>query len=263
MREPVLIRLPDAPSLRQMFHLRYGPPGKLGWGPLLRREYDYYTPDDVYETLVAGLVAPGTTWLDVGCGRELFPSNRALAASLSRRCARLVGLDPDPTLQENEWVHERVEGLIDDYDGKAAFDVITLRMVAEHVDEPEQCAAAIGRSLRPGGVAVIYTVWSLSPMPILTRLAPMGLRHVVKSWLWGTSPKDTFPTRFRMNGRGRLQRLFAGVNMTEEAFLRLDDCRTFARFRRMHELELGARTLCRAFGMPYPEHCILGIYRKR
>jgi 2-polyprenyl-3-methyl-5-hydroxy-6-metoxy-1,4-benzoquinol methylase len=259
---PVLVRLPDAAALRQMFRLRYGRPGELGWGPRMRREFGYFTPDDWYEALVAGLIAPGARWLDVGCGRNLFSGNRELSRSLSQRCARLVGLDPDPTLQENPWVHEKIAQGIDEFEGDGSFDVVTLRMVAEHLGEPDVCAARIAAALRPGGVAVIYTVFGLSPMPLLTRLAPMGLRHVVKSWLWGTQPKDTFPTRFRMNTRSQLDRLFAGVGMRELAFLRLDDCRTFARFRAMHEIELGAWRLCRALGMPYPEHCLLGLYRK-
>ena len=262
MSAPVLVRLPDAPALRQMFHLRYGPANKLGWGSRLRRDFAYYTPDDYYEALVAGTVAPGMNWLDAGCGRELFPSNRGLARSLSQRCNRLVGVDPDPTLQENTWVHEKNEGILDDYDGKGQFDLVTLRMVAEHVADPESCVQSIHRALRPGGVAVIYTVFAGSPMPLLTRLAPMSLRHVVKQWLWGTQPKDTFPTCFRMNTRGVLQRLFAGVGMTEHAFLRLDDCRTFARFRTLCELELRLRSMCRGVRLPYPEHCLLGIYRK-
>lgn len=259
---PVLVRLPDAAALRQMFHLRYGTEAGLGWGPRLRRDHGYHTPDDVYEALLAGLVGQGCRWLDVGCGRHLFPNNPQLARSLASRCARLVGVDPDPTLQENPFVHERVPLPMDDYDGQGAFDVVSLRMVAEHVEQPERCVQAIARALRPGGVAVVYTVFAWSPMPLLTRLAPMGLRHRVKSWLWGTVPKDTFPTRFRMNTRGKLQRLFAGVGLAEVAFLRLDDCRTFARFRRLCELELRLRTLCRAVSMPYPEHCLLGIYRK-
>lgn len=262
MSPPVLVRLPDAAALRQMFDLRYGREPNLGWGSRLRRQHDYHTPDDVYEALVAGLVAPGCHWLDVGCGRELFPGNRRLAQSLSQRCARLVGVDPDPTLQENPWLHEKVACGIDGYDGGAAFDVVTMRMVAEHVDDPQACVRSLQRALRPGGVAVVYTVFGGSPMPLLTRLAPMGLRHVVKSWLWGTQPKDTFPTRFRMNTRGVLQRLFVGVGMHEEAFLRLDDCRTFARFRSLCELELRVRSLCHAVGLPYPEHCLLGIYRQ-
>jgi SAM-dependent methyltransferase len=259
---PLLLRLPDDAALRQMFHRRYGPPGRLGWGPTLRAAHGYYTPDDVYEALVAGLVAPGTAWLDVGCGRELFPSNPGLAELLSRRCARLTGVDPDPTLHENPWVHEKIAGGIDGYDGGGAFDLVTLRMVAEHIDDPVACVRAIARALRPGGLAVVYTVFAGSPMPLLTRLAPMALRHRVKAWLWGTAPKDTFPTRFRMNTRGGLRRLFAGAGMREQAFLRLDDCRTLARFRSLHELELRLMRACRALRLPYPEHCLLGCYRK-
>lgn len=262
MNAPVLVRLPDAQALRQMFHLRYGPEDRLGWGPRQRRLHGYDTPDDVYEALVAGLVAPGLAWLDIGCGRELFPNNRELARVLSRRAGRLVGLDPDPTIDENPWVHEGIKAGIDTWDGGQQFDLVTLRMVAEHIADPGACVRGIVRALRPGGIAVVYTVFGGSPVPILTRLAPMGLRHVVKSWLWGTQPKDTFPTCFRMNTRSALQRLFLGTGMREEQFLRLDDCRTFARFRGINELELRVRTACRAVGLPYPEHCLLGIYRK-
>jgi len=258
----VLLRLPDERALRQMFALRYGSGAELGWGPALRASNGYYTPDDVYEAFVAGIVAPGMHWLDVGCGRHLFPNNERLAATLSRRSARLVGVDPDPTLQENPWVHEKVALGIDAYDGGGAFDLVTLRMVAEHIADPEACVRGMHRALRPGGLAVVYTVFAGSPMPLLTRLAPMGLRHRVKSWLWGTSPKDTFPTCFKMNTRGALQRLFAGVGMREAAFLRLDDCRTFARFRSLAEGELLLLRACRALGVPYPEHCLLGVYRR-
>ncbi len=258
----VLLRLPDEASLRQMFHTRYGPAEALGWGSRRRLSCGYYTPDDVYEALVAGLVAPGISWLDVGCGRELFPDNLGLAEVLSKRCARLTGVDPDPTLEENPWVHDKVSRGIDAYDGGGAFDLVTMRMVAEHIDDPASCARAVARSLRPGGLAVVFTVSAGAPMPLLTRLAPMGLRHVVKSWLWGTQPKDTFPTRFKMNTRSALRRWFEGAGMTEEAFLRLSDCRTFARFDALNRIELSVMRVCRAFGLPYPEHCLLGVYRR-
>ena len=261
-RAPVLLRLPDRAALRQMFHRRYGALGELGWGPKMRLACDYFTPDDVYEALVAGLVVEGSRWLDVGCGRDLFPNNLGLAEALSKRCARLTGVDPDPTLRENPWVHQKVARGIDAYDGDEAFDLVTMRMVAEHVDDPLACTKAVARALRPGGLAVVFTVFAGSPIPLLTRAAPMGVRHMLKSWLWGTQPKDTFPTRFLMNTRGALQRQFAYAKMTEAAFLRLDDCRTFARFRSMSRAELLGMRVCRAVGVPYPEHCLLGVYRK-
>lgn len=263
MSPPPLLRLPDESSLRQMFHRRYGPQRALGWGPRLRQSCDHYTPDDVYEALVAGLVVKGMSWLDVGCGRELFPNNLGLAEVLSKRCEKLTGIDPDPTLDENPWVHEKIRGGIDMFDGEGGFDLVTMRMVAEHIADPAACTKSIARALRPGGLAVVFTVSAISPMPLLTCLAPMGLRHVVKSWLWGTQPKDTFPTCFKMNSRSVLQRQFLAVGMKEEAFMRLDDCRTFARFQSMAKLEMALMRACRAVGMPYPEHCLLGIYRKQ
>src|SRR5262249_26080851 len=103
-----LLRLPDDTVLQQVFALKYGPDAELGWGPRLRAAHGYHTPDDWYEALLASVVVPGIRWLDVGCGRELCPNNRALASVLAARAGRLVGLDPDPTLQENPFVHEKV-----------------------------------------------------------------------------------------------------------------------------------------------------------
>lgn len=257
-----LLRLPDARTLQQVFEGKYGREPDLGWGPRLRSAYGYYNPDDWYEALLALAVVPGTRWLDIGCGRHVCPSNPALARLLADRCGRLTGVDPDPTLLENPYVHDRVQAGIDTFDGNGAHDLVTLRMVAEHIADPGACVRGIARALAPGGLAVVYTVFAWSPMPLLTRLAPMSLRHVVKQWLWGTDKKDTFPTCFRMNTRDRLRRLFSGHGMAEAAFARLDDCRTFGRFRGLHELELQVRRACRALSMPYPEHCILGIYRK-
>lgn len=257
-----LLRLPDRVALQQVFALKYGPEDRLGWGPRLRRDYDYDSPDDVYEALLACLVAPGMVWLDIGCGHDPFPSNRGLARILADRCGRLVGLDPDPSLQDNPFVHEKVAGTIDAYDGQGRFDLVTLRMVAEHIDDPQRCVQSIARALAPGGLAVVYTVNAWSPIPILTRVCPMPLRHRIKKLLWRTAPEDTFPTRFRMNTRDALRRLFLGAGLEEAAFLRLDDCRTFSRFRALQELELRVRRACRALRVPYPEHCLLGVYRK-
>ena len=58
-----------------------------------------------------------------------------------------------------------------------------------------------------------------------------------------------------MNTRGGLRRCFAAAGMVEEAFLRLDDCRTFAKFEALNRAELAMMRACRAVGVPYP--CLL------
>lgn len=253
---------PRAATLAKVFAQKYGEASALGWGPAMRQRFAYYNPDDHYEATVCDLVTRSTRWLDVGCGRELFPSNRPLAAELAGRCQRLVGVDPDATLDENPFVHDRVRAPFEAYDGGRAFDLVTLRMVAEHVAEPASVAAAIARALAPGGLAVIYTVDGWSPMPLLTRVTPMGLRHVVKRWLWHTEKKDTFPTAFKMNSRRRLAELMRAVGMTEASFAWLDDCRTFGRFRVLQWGELSVRAGLRKLGFRYPERCLLGVYRR-
>ena len=122
--------LPTRERLERVFRLKYGEPDELNWGPRMRLQRGHFTPDDVYEALVDSLVGDDTVWLDVGCGRDLFPSNRRLAQALADRCRRLIGVDPDETLDDNPFVHEAVRGFLGDYGGPPV-DLITLRMVAE------------------------------------------------------------------------------------------------------------------------------------
>ena len=75
--------------------MKYGAPEQAGWGPRMRLRFGYFNPDDHYEAMVDRLVTPGSSWLDVGCGRKLIPSNVPLGEELSKRCGLLVGVGPD------------------------------------------------------------------------------------------------------------------------------------------------------------------------
>ena len=255
--------LPTKADLDEVFRLKYGDMSSVGWGPRLRKRFGYFTPEDHYEASVKRLVAEHTEWLDVGCGRQILPNNPALARHLADRCRRLVGLDPDPTLSENGYVHEKVALSMERFHPERKFDLVTIRMVAEHVADPQAFTIRVGDVLKPGGLAVVYTVNRYSPVPLVTSLVPVAFRHSIKRFLWSTESKDTFPTVCRMNGRRRLCRLFRSAGLEEVAFLRLDDCRSFGRFRPLAFLELVARSGFRALRLPYPEFCLLGIYRKR
>jgi SAM-dependent methyltransferase len=255
--------LPERDDLERIFRLKHGDPGATGWRPRLSHRFGYFTPDDHYEALLDRLVARDTAWLDVGCGRDVFPENRPLARELSARCALLVGADPDATLEENPFVHRKFRGPVEEFGGPEGFTLVTLRMVAEHVTDPARVVAALARLTAPGGRVVVYTVNRWSPLPLLTAAVPFRLHHAVKSRLWGTQERDTFPVAYRMNTRRRLARWFEGAGFRERAFARLDDCRTLARWKWPHAAELLARRLLRAAGnLHYPEHCLLGVYER-
>jgi 2-polyprenyl-3-methyl-5-hydroxy-6-metoxy-1,4-benzoquinol methylase len=257
------VKEPEQNDLEDIFRLKYGNPDKLGWGPAMRRRFSYYNPDDYYEALLSKLVVEGCSWLDIGCGRILFPSNRPLARILADRCGILVGVDPDSTIAENPFVHERVCTSMENFSSERTFDLITMRMVAEHVQNPPQLVSSLARCTHPGSLVVIYTVNAWSPIPLITRLVPFALHHPVKRFLWHTEKKDTFPTAFHMNTRRCLRQLLGEGGFQEAFFAYLDDCRTLARFRPLLFAELVLHKAFQVLSLAYPENCLLGVYRRQ
>ena len=95
-------------------------------------------------------------------------------------------------------------------------DLITMRMVAEHIATPEATVAALAELLRSGGHVILYTVRKWSPAAVAAALTPMAVHHSVKRVLWDTAERDTFPTYYRMNTRATLRRLFEANGFIEE-----------------------------------------------
>lgn len=250
-------------ELNRIFRLRYELQDELGSTPATYKRFGYHTPESYYEALVDRLVSNKTDWLDVGCGRALFPSNPALAQELAERCHHLVGVDPAPTILENAIVHEAIQESIYEFRSDRKFDLVTMRMVAEHIDDPVAMLHTLAKVTNPGSIVIIYTVSSWSPIPLLTRVTPFSVRHPLKKFLWSTEEKDTFPTCYRMNTRKQLCRLFTDGGFDEVFFSHLDDCRTLARFQPLLTAELAIWSTLRRASIRYPESCILGAYCRR
>jgi SAM-dependent methyltransferase len=248
--------------LTEIFRMKYGDPAAAGPSPRRRFRVGYFTPDDVYECLVAQLVTERTAWLDVGGGRDVFPSNPGLAQILADRCAVLVGVDPSENLNENPFVHERAVTAIEDFESERTYDLATLRMVAEHITAPEAAVASLARLVRPGGKVVVYTVNRWSPVSVLAWLIPFHLHHPLKRVFWNTEERDTFPVAYRMNTRKDLAQLFRRGGFRECHFAYLDDCRTFYRFPLLNGMELSVWRLLKGMGLNYPENCLLGVYER-
>jgi len=250
-------------ELLAVFDAKYRRKPQLDWGPQMRLDFDYFNPDDQYEALLAKLVKPGLWWADVGCGRDIFPSNPKLAAKLAQRCGFLYGVDPDPNVLDNAFVTERFQGLLQDCVTPHRFDLITLRMVAEHITEPDRTVAKLAELTRPGGLVIVYTPNKFSPVSMLAALVPNRYHFRIKRIFWGGEERDTFPTAFKMNTRRTLLRLFRANRFEEVFFSYLDDCRTFNNFRWLNFAELGIWKMLSAMGLHYPENCLLGAYRKQ
>jgi len=254
--------MPLIEACKEIFRLKIPASGLLGWSPRLRSQFGYYTPDEWYEAALFCLIDEKTDWLDVGCGWQLFPSNRRLADVLSSRCRSLTGVDPDESIRRNKWVHEFIQRRLEEVDTDRRFDLISLRMVAEHIEDPEASVAKLSELTRDGVRVVIYTPSKWAPVSLIAAATPMWFHHAAKRALQGIAPEDVFPTVYKMNTRKALNRIFGSHGFVEESFLYLNDCRALAAWRVTSLLELSCERVLRSIGLPYPENCLLGVYRK-
>jgi 2-polyprenyl-3-methyl-5-hydroxy-6-metoxy-1,4-benzoquinol methylase len=249
-------------QLQRVASAKYGNLAEGGWGPRLRARFGHFTPDDWYEALLTSLVGPQTRWLDVGCGREILPFSPEGARALSQRCASLTGLDPSDNIDDNPYVHHRAKCMLEDFAPAEVFDLVTLRMVVEHITAPDSAAAALSRLCRAGGLVVIYTVDKFSPVSLVSALTPMSVHHGIKYWLWRSETRDTFPTAYLMNTRRSLATLMSAHGFAEEAFFTLSDTRTTNRFFLLNVMEVVIWRALHAVGLDYPEKCLMGVYRR-
>jgi ubiquinone/menaquinone biosynthesis C-methylase UbiE len=66
------------------------------------------------------------------------------------------------------------------------FDLVTMNMVLEHVEHPQQLFSEVFRVLRPGGVFLTHTPNLRGYTTALTRLGPPRLRVALAGLLQGT-----------------------------------------------------------------------------
>lgn len=250
-------------ELLALFYRKYTRFGSLGWGPESRLKHGYFTPDDHYEALVDRLLKQGDHWCDVGCGRDVFPTFPELARDLAKRAGYLYGIDPDDNIAENDFLSEYFQGVVEDCPTTRTFDLVTMRMVAEHVADPDRCLARISKMLKAGGRLVIYTPHKWAPVSIIANAVPFALHNPFKRILWNTESRDTFPTQYKMNTRVALLRVCGAAGLDEVHYQRLDDLRVTSAFRLLNRMELALRSATQALGVGYPEACILAVYEKR
>jgi 2-polyprenyl-3-methyl-5-hydroxy-6-metoxy-1,4-benzoquinol methylase len=260
VRNPFELTRDDLMSLYKAKYYREGEPGQ---SPRMRLSFDYFTPDDYYEALVSRLVTPGCEWADIGCGRDVFPRFSELARDLCSRASFVYGIDPDDNVLENPYINDRFHGVGDDCGTERRFDVLTMRMVAEHIVDADRAIKKVAELLKPGGITVIYTPYKWAPMSVVASLLPFSLHHPLKRLIWDAEARDTFPTAYNLNTRYDLARHTSNHGLEERSFQMLDDCRVLTRYHWLNYGELTLQRLLRSMNVGYPERCILAVYEKK
>jgi SAM-dependent methyltransferase len=159
---------------------------------------------------------PGGAMLEFGCGHT-FRLSRLLAG----RYGRTFGSDLDPVDAAD--VPDGVvfrQCAIDSipFDDEQ-FDVVLIRSVLEHVDDPERTFAELARVTKPGGRVLIYLPNKWDYVSVVARVS-----GPLKKWLLRTVVRprwDDYPVRYRCNTRRAIRRLAAQSGFTVDHFMPL------------------------------------------
>jgi len=244
---------------------KYGDRLTMGWSPRRRIELGYTLAGDIYECFIDSLVKEDTKWLDVGGGRSVLPHNPDLSRSLARRCYSLTSVDPSENVFENPYAHKKVCSLFEEMDeADDKYNLVTFRMVAEHVEKPRDVLKKLNQCVDRGGLVVIYTINKNCPIPIITRLTPFSWHHGIKKIFWGGEAKDTFPIAYKMNSKKELDFLFLEDSEYDPIlFEYLDDVSATIEHDFLNRIEMFFWKVMKIFGLRYVENNILAVYKKK
>ncbi len=168
-----------------------------------------------FYTRVNALLRPEMTVLDFGAGRgkmatDQVPYRRTLG-TLKGKVRKVIGMDVDPVVRSNPLVDEAVVirpneplPLAD-----ASIDLIVSDWTFEHIDDPAFIAREFTRILKPGGWICARTPNRWGMTGIAANIVPNHLHVAVLRHLQPQRRDyDVFPTRYRMNTRSALRRIF-------------------------------------------------------
>ena len=193
----------------------------FGWRKEALRER-FYPPHfrgmyDHLQDTIDGYVQPTDVVLDAGCG-----SGRVFQHRLAGRAGRVVGVDVTDEPRGNTNIDDAAKGDLRALPLRdAAFDLIVMSHVAEHLSHPEPTFRELARVLRPGGRLLLLTPNRWHYVPLLAQLLPHRV-HVAFNRRRGVDARDVFPTAYRANTAGRLRGLAVEAGLTVERLERFE-----------------------------------------
>ena len=198
-----------------------------------------------YKETLQSVIQPGASWLELGCGHQIFPaymsSSEAEERELVGRCDRAVGLDYSAEgLRKHRSLRHRTVGDIQHLPfAENSFDVVSANMVMEHVADPAAALAQISRILKPGGTFLFHTINASNYTFMAAKLVPQGIKNKLIWLLEGRKEEDVFPVFYRFNTASRIGSLMGEVGLNCRRVELLNSTATTAQVPPLALAELG------------------------
>jgi SAM-dependent methyltransferase len=155
---------------------------------------------------------PQGALLEFGCGRG-FPLTRLLGARFAQRCATDIDDIARHDIPSNV-VFERCTADNVPF-GDEQFDVVVIRSVLEHVEEPAKTFTELARVTKPGGRVLMNLPNKWDYVSVIARLTGPFKSSILKNIV--RTQWEDFPVRYRCNTRRALHRFAraAGFDVVE------------------------------------------------
>lgn len=183
---------------------------------LLAKYYrDTPHPYRLFERHVDVLVGSGNVaaLMDAGCGRSVPVLRKFLG-----RVKRLVGIELVAFTDVPPGIETYNADLGSLPLADASVDLIMSRSVFEHLVAPQAVYREFARVLRPGGRVVFLTANMWDYGTLVARLIPNRFHAKVVRFTEGREEEDTFPTEYKTNTRGAVDRLAADAGLGVQSF---------------------------------------------
>jgi len=146
----------------------------------------------IYDEILSNYITEATVWLDIGCGKNEY------IADLGHKAKTALGID---MLNNQDRVNASFlqANLLSIPLPSGYANLITMRLIVEHLENIPEDFSEICRLLRPGGHLILLTPNSLSPVVFLPRLLPYRLKSWLIQKIFSVRSDEVFKTYHRFN----------------------------------------------------------------
>ena len=171
---------------------------------IINKDFPPHThPSRIFERTLLEQVKPGSTVLDIGCGRRA-PNLMKLRGTAET----LIGIDVvDFEVSEPKLILSNCSVSNMNRIATGSIDIAYSRSVMEHVDNVDAAYSEIHRVLRPGGKYLFLTPNFWDYVSLISCVIPNRLHGKLVKFAEGRPESETFPVYYRSNTHYRINKL--------------------------------------------------------